>query len=914
MEKENKNILLKMFDIRPVDKRGELDLEKIMNSAGRVVRVEKDQWQASKSKKAFPVHSDHSLRGKGDFKKGSPFKPRTITFNRFLDNSTDQIITPSAYKKRVFFSDVAPRGETPDFLSEKKAHFEKQRSSKGAVFSGFSPGVLNSSVNEEKEQNYFKESVPKIEKVSYEDFFSQLEGKEQAEKTKESSSLVPKASNLPAQEYFSKSSIWPKFSFWSYFGRKRKKKKGFFKKFKSSLFSKIQKRTDQLREMELQLEAVGEEAAESIWPFVSSLLAVLLLVNVFSFVSLGFQIKDNVQVKGVQAINKIFSAKEELEEADFDGAQESLLSARNDFSKINQEIKSLGGELMKMFSAVPVLSKANSAQNVFLAGERLTEGASLIAQAAENFYEAQKSQSPQNRSLLISESFLAVQNKTEEAKKLFQEAQDLLEKVNLADIPEEHRKSFLVAKKAVPAAIKAIEYFQNNQELFSEFMGINGPRKFLILFQNNNEMRATGGFIGSYAIVSVSNGQLKNIFIDGIYNPDGQLKENIIPPRPIRKISAGWSTHDANWFPNFPDSAQKIAWFYEKTGGPTVDGVIAITPVVLEKLLKISGPIEMEDYGVVVDSENFIETTQFKVEVDYDRTENRPKRFIADLAPLVINKIMQETDLSQAANILSVFSSALKEKHIQIYSFDSKVQKLLSQQGWSGEIKSTDKDFLMVVNSNLNGFKTDGVIDEYIDHKATINQDGSVIAEIKIRRVHNGGDEVFEWFNKVNSNYMRIYVPLGSQLLEAEGYTREVVEDPLNYERLGFKEDPDVKKQEESIKFDEETGTRIYEENGKTVFANWVYVSPKEEVTVRYKYLLPFKVDLTENEFASYSLLAQKQAGSRGSKFSSQLELPENFKKSWLYPESSIKEDSRTSLSFSSILNEDKFWGVVFSR
>ncbi len=161
---------------------------------------------------------------------------------------------------------------------------------------------------------------------------------------------------------------------------------------------------------------------------------------------------------------------------------------------------------------------------------------------------------------------------------------------------------------------------------------------------------------------------------------------------------------------------------------------------------------------------------------------------------------------------------------------------------------------------------------------------------------------------------MRIYVPLGSQLLEAEGYTREVVEDPLNYERLGFKEDPDVKKQEESIKFDEETGTRIYEENGKTVFANWVYVSPKEEVTVRYKYLLPFKVDLTENEFASYSLLAQKQAGSRGSKFSSQLELPENFKKSWLYPESSIKEDSRTSLSFSSILNEDKFWGVVFSR
>ncbi len=750
-------------------------------------------------------------------------------------------------------------------------------------------------------------NLPELKKISYENFFSQLEGKKQNQKQ----ILENKKIQKPSQEKQSKI-LFPNNI---YSQGKKKKKRNFFEKIKNNFFSKIQKRTKQLKEMELQLEAVGEEATESIWPFISSLLVVFLSINAFSFVSLGFQIKDNVEVKGVQAINKIFSAKEELEKANFDDAQKSLLSARDDFSKINQEIKSLGGKLMQIFSVIPVFSKASSAQNAFLAGEQLTKGASLITEAVETFYEIQKNQNqtPKNRSILISEAFLASRKKTEEARKLFEDAQHLLEKINLADIPEEYQKDFLVTKKIVPATIKAIEYFQNNQRLFSEFMGVNGPRKFLIIFQNNNEMRATGGFIGSYAIVSVSNGQLKNIFIDGIYNPDGQLKENIIPPRPIRKISAGWSTHDANWFPNFPDSARKIAWFYEKTGGPTVDGVIAVTPIVLEKLLEISGPIEMEEYGVVVDSENFVETTQFKVEVDYDRVENNPKRFIADLTPKVVNKIMQETDLSRAIRILSVFSSALQEKHIQIYSFDSEVQKLISRQGWSGEIKQTDKDFLMVVNSNLNGFKTDGVIDEYIDHKATINQDGSVIAEVSIKRVHNGGDKAFEWFNKVNSNYMRVYVPLGSQLLEAEGYTKEVIKDPLNYEKLGFKEDPDVKKQEEAIQIDKETGTMIYEENGKTVFANWVYVSPKEEVIVRYKYLLPFKINLTENEFASYSLLAQKQAGSRGSKFSSQLEFPESFKKSWIYPENFV-ENKNNTLIFNSILNQDRFWGAVFSR
>jgi len=246
-----------------------------------------------------------------------------------------------------------------------------------------------------------------------------------------------------------------------------------------------------------------------------------------------------------------------------------------------------------------------------------------------------------------------------------------------------------------------------------------------------------------------------------------------------------------------------------------------------------------------------------------------------------------------------------------MYSFDNEVQEIISRQGWSGEIKQTKKDFLMVVNSNLNGFKTDGVIDEYINHVAKIKADGSVEVEVSIRRVHRGGKDALEWFNKVNSDYMRIYVPLGSQLLEAKGYTREVVEDPINYERLGFKEDPDVKRQEDSMRIDEATGTRIYEENGKTVFANWVYVSPNEEVTVYYKYLLPFKINLTEKGFSSYSLLAQKQAGSIGSKLVSQLIFPDNLKPVWIYPERSVKDISN-GLENDTILNQDRFWGAVF--
>jgi len=141
-----------------------------------------------------------------------------------------------------------------------------------------------------------------------------------------------------------------------------------------------------------------------------------------------------------------------------------------------------------------------------------------------------------------------------------------------------------------------LEEFNQKQTIFQDLLGYNGPRKYLFLFQNNHEIRATGGFIGSYGVLNVHNGNVKELFVDGIFNPDGQLSVRVVPPKPIQKISTNWSTHDANWFPNFPTSAEKIAWFYEKTGGPTVDGIITLTPTVMEKLLEITGPIEMLEY------------------------------------------------------------------------------------------------------------------------------------------------------------------------------------------------------------------------------------------------------------------------------------------------------------------------------
>lgn len=153
-----------------------------------------------------------------------------------------------------------------------------------------------------------------------------------------------------------------------------------------------------------------------------------------------------------------------------------------------------------------------------------------------------------------------------EARLYLVEAQKQTENIQIDHLPEEKRELFLLLKSSLPEIISLTDHYVENMEAFSDMVGANGPRKYLFLFQNTHEVRATGGFIGSYGFLDVEKGHIRKFFVDDVFNPDGQLRVDTIPPEPIRKISAGWSLHDSNWFPHFPLSAEKAMYFYEKEG------------------------------------------------------------------------------------------------------------------------------------------------------------------------------------------------------------------------------------------------------------------------------------------------------------------------------------------------------------
>lgn len=194
-----------------------------------------------------------------------------------------------------------------------------------------------------------------------------------------------------------------------------------------------------------------------------------------------------------------------------------------------------------------------------------------------------------------------------------------------------------------------------------------------------------------------------------------------------------------------------------------------------------------------------------------------------------------------------------------VYSADEDVQKIISENNLSGEVVSSEHDYLAVVSSNINGYKTDRVVDESVDLKTEVDADGYVVNTLTIIKKHDGGSSKFDYYNKVNADYLRVYVPEGSTLIDAKGQTLETNKPPVDYGKLGFKIDKDVQQVESSMMVDDKTKTQIYKESGKTVFGNWVFVSPKEDVKLVYKYRLPNRLNRGED----YEIVFQKQSGSK---------------------------------------------------
>ncbi len=427
-------------------------------------------------------------------------------------------------------------------------------------------------------------------------------------------------------------------------------------------------------------------------------------------------------------------------------------------------------------------------------------------------------------------------------------------------------------------------------EILPELIAVREKRTYLVLFQNNMELRPTGGFIGSFALVTFENGHFIDFEVQNVYTADGQLKGHVEPPPEIKKYlgEAGWYLRDSNFDPDFPTSAIKAEWFLEKEIGRSVDGVLAVNLDFARKILEVAGEVELPDYQEKINAVNFFERAQYQAEVGFFPGSTQKEDFLGSLTRILFDRVRNSHRSDWYLLGKAVYNS-LSEKDLLVYLHDQKAAETMGQLGWDGGIKEVKcqipettcfADYLMIVETNFGVNKVNYFVKRELTHKVNLADDGTVEATLQIIYQNESPSENFPAGQY--KNYLRLYLPKETILKQVAFDGR-----PLGEKKIDVKES-----------------------SGKTIFGFLVEVPIKEKKKVQVTYQLGKKMDWTRTK-TTYLLLIQRQSGSSQDSFNFWLNYPSSVTPLKAYPSANLAQQT---LFFNPILNRDLVFRVDFAK
>ncbi len=407
-------------------------------------------------------------------------------------------------------------------------------------------------------------------------------------------------------------------------------------------------------------------------------------------------------------------------------------------------------------------------------------------------------------------------------------------------------------------------------DLVPGLLGLSAPRNYLILAQNNHELRATGGFISAVGLLHFDKSLISTTGFHDSYRFDEPAKPYSPPPETLAwYMWAGvWLLRDANWSPDFPTSARVAEDLYRLRQGVAVDGVLALDLTAVEDIVRAIGPLYLKAYSEIVSEENVIDKVKLYWSPPPGEEQDREwwshrKDFLAALAEAVFAEMREGLDARQTVNLLRALGQSLEEKHLLIYLNDPAARRLLEDKNWDGAIRSTEGDYLLVVDTNVGFNKVDPHVERAIDYQVVIDQDGEAHGEVRITYWNESKKKVKECVQEARHeptydqmmegcywDYLRLYVPEGSLMT---GATEIPLPEGSLPRRLGGAEA-------------DEGGPIVGPpEGGKEVLSHFFVVPPGQELEVRFAYDLPAWV--FQKADGRYNLLVQKQPGTQAVPF-----------------------------------------------
>lgn len=316
-------------------------------------------------------------------------------------------------------------------------------------------------------------------------------------------------------------------------------------------------------------------------------------------------------------------------------------------------------------------------------------------------------------------------------------------------------------------------------KLVSAFMNTGGEeRVFLVLFQNNMELRPGGGFIGSFGILKLKDGSVTGFASHDVVNFDGRIPDTVPAPYPLPETLGVKSLklRDSNVSPDWSVNAKAAEDFYKMgKGEEELDGVIGITTNVLTSFLSVVGPVEVPGFPGEYDAETGVLDLEYQVEqAFYKQGISRGERkSIMNLLGNIILERAKELSFAGKYDLFKVVLDDLHKKDIQISFHDERLQEIVRAAGWSGEIdREWEGDYLLAVDSNMNSFKTDYRMRRAMDYSIDLSGEKPK-AKLVVTYEHTAKEKDF--MTKDYQSFSRIYVPEGSWLESVSGNAKPTV-------------------------------------------------------------------------------------------------------------------------------------------
>jgi len=538
----------------------------------------------------------------------------------------------------------------------------------------------------------------------------------------------------------------------------------------------------------------------------------LIIVVVLATLSFFF-----VYVPAKKLLSRLQTSQQQLSELKAAVSDKNLTDVKKTATAIQSNIALIEKDYtgLKLVGSLPFLNRyyADGQQIINIAKDSL-DCADIIVKAVEPYQDflglkgaaTDSAKTTEDRITFLTESIESLAPHLEIIENKMAKIEQSLNQIDPSRYPEEYKgikiqSTLLKAREIVSEAHKFTRDGRPILTKTSWLLGKDKPRNYFLIFQNDAELRPTGGFWTAYGIIKVSNGKITPSISDDIYSLDAKFNSSIPAPRPIKSYHINvpyWHLRDMNISPDFPTSIETFLGHYNKISGnkDKIDAVIAIDTQVLVDMVKVLGRVGVPGFGnFSADPDKRCDgCPQIIYELEW--IAGRPRGYIEKdrkgfLSPLMHSLLANAlgSEKSKIGPLAQNLLNNVVQKHIIFYFLDPEIQQAAKLANIAGAVTPTDQDtdYLHLNDANMSSAKTNLFIKQKIKHEV-ISQNGKVEHKLTINysnpsKASNCNEEKGDLCLNAPKyrNWFRFYVPSGSQLQKMTGTEVE----PLVYEELG---------------------------------------------------------------------------------------------------------------------------------